>query len=113
MNNPPVVTRTFFPPPMDLFHFPHVRKPFRSLEGDLLHSQMPEKSSGSWYETFYIPPCHKGLVPGVIQKEHLRQYGCQQQRGEGKDHGHHVKYKVLKLKWYTRKLFSIGRVAGW
>jgi hypothetical protein len=36
-------------------------------EGDLLHSQMPEKSSGPWNATFYIPPCLKILVPEARQ----------------------------------------------
>jgi hypothetical protein len=57
-------TRKFFPPPIDLFHIPHVRKIFGSLQGDLLHSQMPEKSSGPRNETFYMHPCHKSLAPG-------------------------------------------------
>jgi hypothetical protein len=52
--------------PYIFFTFPHVRKLFRSLEGDLLRSQMLEKSSCPWNETFYIPPCHKNLVPGGI-----------------------------------------------
>ncbi len=36
---------------------------FESLEGDLLHSQMPEKSSGPRNATFYIPQCRKILFP--------------------------------------------------
>jgi hypothetical protein len=56
--NSAVDTRTFFPPPIDLFHIPHVRKLFGYLEGDLLHSHMLEKSSGPWNKTFYIAPCH-------------------------------------------------------
>jgi hypothetical protein len=44
LDNPAVHTGKFFPPPIDIFTFPHVRKLFGSLEGDLLHSQMPEKS---------------------------------------------------------------------
>ncbi len=61
IENPAADTRKFFPPPIDLIYIPHGRKFFWSLEGDLLHSQMPEKSSGPWNETFYIPPCHKSL----------------------------------------------------
>ncbi len=38
---------------------------FGSLEGDLLHSQMPEKSSGPWKTTFYMPQYRKILVPGA------------------------------------------------
>jgi hypothetical protein len=64
IENPAADTRKFFPPPIDLFYIPHGRKFFWSLEGDLLHSQMPEKSSGPWNETFYIPPCHKSLASG-------------------------------------------------
>jgi hypothetical protein len=58
IENPAADTRKFFPPPIDLIYIPHGRKIFWSLEGDLMHSQMPEKSSGPWNETFYIPPCH-------------------------------------------------------
>ena len=65
IENPAADTRKFFPPPIDLIYIPHGRKFFWSLEGDLLHSQMPEKSSGPWNETFYIPPCHKSLASGV------------------------------------------------
>jgi hypothetical protein len=65
IENPAADTRKFFPPPIDLIYIPHGRKIFWSLEGDLLHSQMPEKSSGPWNETFYIPPCHKSLASGV------------------------------------------------
>ena len=37
-----------------------------SVERDLLHSPMPEKSSAPWRETFYIPPCQKSLpLPGA------------------------------------------------
>jgi hypothetical protein len=54
IENPAADTRKFFPPPIDLIYIPHGRNFFWSLEGDLLHSQMPEKSSGPWNETFYI-----------------------------------------------------------
>ncbi len=64
IENPAADTRKFFPPPIDLIYIPHGRKFFWSLEGDLLHSQMPEKSSGPWNETFYILPCHKSLATG-------------------------------------------------
>ncbi len=64
IENPAADTRKFFPPPIDLIYIPHGRKFFWSLEGDLLHSQMPEKSSGPRNETFYIPPCHKSLASG-------------------------------------------------
>ena len=64
IENPAADTRKFFPPPMDLIYIPHGQKFFWSLEGDLLHSQMPGKSSGPWNETFYIPPCHKSLASG-------------------------------------------------
>jgi hypothetical protein len=63
IENPAADTRKFFPPPIDLIHNPHGRKFFGSLEGDFLHSHMPEKSSGPWNETFYTPPCHKSLAP--------------------------------------------------
>jgi hypothetical protein len=57
IGNPVVYNRTFFPATHRSFsHSPHhVRKLFGSLEGDLLHSQMPIKSFGSWNKTFYIP----------------------------------------------------------
>ncbi len=58
-------TRTFLPPSTDLFYIPHDRNLFRSLEADILHSQMPEKASGPWNAIFYIPPCQKMLVPGA------------------------------------------------
>jgi hypothetical protein len=64
IDNPAADTRKFFPPPIDLIHIPQGRKFFGSLEGDLLYSHMPEKSSGPWNETFYIPPCHKSLASG-------------------------------------------------
>jgi hypothetical protein len=64
IDNPAAGNRKFFPPPIDLIHIPHGRKFFGSLEGDFLHSHMPEKSSGPWNETFYIPPCHKSLASG-------------------------------------------------
>ncbi len=64
IENPAADTRKFFPPPIDLIYIPHGRKFFWSLEGVLLHSQMPEKFSGPWNETFYIPPCHKSLASG-------------------------------------------------
>ncbi len=64
IDNPAADTRKFFPPPIDLIHIRHGRKFFGSLEGDLLHSQMPEMSSGPWNEPFYIPPCHKYLAYG-------------------------------------------------
>jgi hypothetical protein len=38
---------------------------FRSLERDLLHSQIPEKSSGPRNATFCIPQCRKIVVPGA------------------------------------------------
>ncbi len=41
---------------------------FGSLEGDILHSQFPEKSSGPWNATFYIPPYWKMLVPGRVSQ---------------------------------------------
>ncbi len=65
IENPAADTRKVFPPAIDLIYIPHGRKIFWSLEGDLLHSQKPEKSSGPWNETFYIPPCHKSLTSGV------------------------------------------------
>ncbi len=37
-------------------------KVFRSLETDLFHSPLPEKSSGPWSETIYILPSRKSLV---------------------------------------------------
>ncbi len=46
-------------------YIPHDRNLFRSLEADILHSQMPEKASGPWNATFFIPPCQKMLVPGA------------------------------------------------
>jgi hypothetical protein len=56
-----VLAVAFFPAPM-----PEKSSGlFRSLEADLLHSQMPEKVSGPWNATFYIPPCQKILVPGA------------------------------------------------
>ncbi len=56
-----VLAVAFFPVPM-----PEMSSGlFRSLEADLLHSQMPEKDSGPWNATFYIPPCQKILVPGA------------------------------------------------
>ncbi len=64
IENPAADTRKFFPPPIDRIYIPHGRKFFWSLERDLLHSQMPEKSSDPWNETFYIPPCHKSLASG-------------------------------------------------
>jgi hypothetical protein len=51
----------FFPAPMAEKSFGL----FESLEGDLLHSQMPEKSYGSQNATFYIPQCQKILVPAA------------------------------------------------
>jgi hypothetical protein len=66
IDNPAADTRTFFRPSIDLFHIPaHVRKLFGSLQGDLLHSQMPDKSSGPRNEKFYMPLCHnKSMAPG-------------------------------------------------
>jgi hypothetical protein len=43
IDNPAVDPSTFFPLPIDLLTFPHVRKLFRSLDGNLLYSQMPKK----------------------------------------------------------------------
>ncbi len=52
IENPAVDTGTFLPPPIDLFPIPPFTKLLGSLEGDLLNSQMPEKSSGPRTETF-------------------------------------------------------------
>jgi hypothetical protein len=49
IENPAVDTRTFFPPPIDIFSFPHVRK-----------------LTGPWKKTFRIPKCRKSLpVHGI------------------------------------------------
>ncbi len=52
---------SFYPAPMP----EKSSRLFRSLEADVLHSQMPEKSSGPRNATFYIPPCREILVPGA------------------------------------------------
>jgi hypothetical protein len=54
IDNPIVDTRTFSPKPIDLFPFPHARKLFRSMNGDLLHYPMPGKSSGLGMRHFTI-----------------------------------------------------------
>jgi hypothetical protein len=56
IDNPAVDTGIFFWPLIDLFS--------QSLVRQLFGSGIPEKSSGLWNNTFYIPPCHKSLANG-------------------------------------------------
>jgi hypothetical protein len=56
----------FSPHPYIIFYIPACQKTLQVSGRRPFAFPNAKKSSGSWNETFYIPPCHKSLAPGLF-----------------------------------------------